>query len=410
MTADPQTTPVDVVIFGGGVAGLWLLARLRSLGYQVVLLESQALGAGQTRYAQGIIHGGTKYALTGKLTGSSEAIAEMPNIWRACLDGDGELDLRKVKLLSSHQFMWSTESLTSRMAGFFASRLMRGRTRAVKENERPEILRNPAFHGHVYRLEEPVLDTASLVKALADPHRKAIFKLKDLNTLQFNKSDRGWQVLLGNSSDGTDNSAAQFDTRRLVFAAGKGNASLLEKCGRSSPAMQLRPLQMVMLRGDREHPLPGALYAHCLGASANPRITITTHYDSEGHIVWYLGGQIAEEGVTRDHADQVAAAKKEMGELFPWLDLTSMQWGTLPIDRAEPKMPDGSRPDNVFAEEQDDIITAWPTKLALSPRLAKVIIEKLEQENVQPSTVSELPTLPHPGYAALPWQEEERWS
>ena len=406
MTEDPPSlvtaTPVDVVIFGGGVAGLWLLARLRSRGYQAVLLESQALGAGQTRYAQGIIHGGTKYALTGKLTGSSEAIAEMPAIWRACLAGKGELDLRQVKLLSSHQFMWSTEGLASRMSGFFASKLMRSRTRTVEGDKRPEILRNPAFHGQVYRLEEPVLDTASLVKALAEPYGDAIFKLSDSNALQLNKSERGWRVQL--------NGAMPLDARRLVFAAGKGNAALLEKCGRSSPAMQLRPLQMVMLRGSREQLLPGELYAHCLGASSNPRITITTHYDREGRTVWYLGGQIAEEGVGRDHASQVAAAKKELGELFPWLDLTAMEWATLPIDRAEPRMPDGSRPANVFAEEQDGIITAWPTKLALSPRLAKVIIEMIEQGNVQPGKAMELPQWPHPGYAPLPWQEEERWS
>ena len=65
---------VDVAIFGGGVAGLWTLSLLRNQGYNAVLFENNTLGGGQTRYAQGIIHGGTKYALTGKLTASSEAI------------------------------------------------------------------------------------------------------------------------------------------------------------------------------------------------------------------------------------------------------------------------------------------------------------------------------------------------
>ncbi|MFO7593040.1 MAG: FAD-dependent oxidoreductase [Pseudomonadota bacterium] len=401
MTTESPVTAVDVVIFGGGVAGLWLLARLREQGYQAVLLESQALGAGQTRYAQGIIHGGTKYALTGKLTGSSEAIAEMPPIWRACLVGEGELDLSAVKLLSPNQFMWSTENLTSRMAGFFASKLMRSRTNAVEGDERPEIFRNPAFHGQVYRLEEPVLDTASLVHALAEPHREAIYKLHDTEALQLNKSERGRRVVSGD---------IRLDARRVVFAAGKGNAALLQKCEHRAPAMQLRPLNMVMLRGGPNHPLPGVLYAHCLGAGANPRITITTHYDSEGRTVWYLGGRIAEEGVRRDHKSQVAAAKRELGELFPWLDLSDAEWGILSIDRAEPGMADGSRPDNAFAEEQDGIITAWPTKLALSPRLAKVVIEKIQQGGVQPGAETELPDWPHPGYAPLPWQEEERWN
>ncbi len=405
MSAAQPTTAVDVAIFGGGVAGLWLLARLRRAGYRAVLFEADRLGAGQTRYAQGIIHGGTKYALTGKLTGSSEAIAEMPAIWRACLTGEGELDLRQVKLLSANQYMWSTESLTSRMAGFFASKLMRSRTQTVEGEARPEVFRNPAFKGQVYRLEEPVLDTASLVKALAEPQRQAIFKLPSLDDIQFKRGDDGWQMTFSNSGQ-----MLNLDAKRLVFAAGKGNAALLDKCGRTAPAMQLRPLNMVMLRGSREHPLPGELYAHCLGPSTNPRITITTHYDAEGRTVWYLGGQIAEEGVGRDHDSQVAAAKKELGDLFPWLDTSTVEWGILPIDRAEPRMADGSRPDNVFAEEREGIITAWPTKLALSPRLASVIHEKIQQGGVQPTGDGVLPEWPHPDDAPLPWQEEERWS
>jgi len=405
MSSAQPTTAVDVAIFGGGVAGLWLLARLRRAGYRAVLFEADRLGAGQTRYAQGIIHGGTKYALTGKLTGSSEAIAQMPAIWRSCLAGGGELDLQQTKLLSANQYMWSTESLTSRMAGFFASKLMRSRTRTVEGDERPEVFRNPAFRGQVYRLEEPVLDTASLVRALAAPHEEAIFQLPELERVQLEREDNGWSLTLTN-----DGQQIGFRARRLVFAAGKGNAALLEKCGRSAPAMQLRPLQMVMLRGSREQPLPGELYAHCLGPSANPRITITTHYDSEGRTVWYLGGQIAEEGVGRDPATQIAAAKRELSTLFPWLDTSAAEWGTLPIDRAEPRMADGSRPDNVFAEEQDGIITAWPTKLALSPRLAAVILEQIQQGGIQPAGDGALPEWPHPDYAPLPWQEEERWS
>ena len=405
MRSSAQAASVDVAIFGGGVAGLWLLGRLRQAGYQAILLEADRLGAGQTRYAQGIIHGGTKYALTGKLTGSSEAIAEMPGLWRACLEGKGELDLSAVKLLAPNQFMWSTESLTSKMAGFFASKLMRSRTATVEGEERPEVFRDPAFTGQVYRLEEPVLDTASLVKALADPHRDAIFRLPAGEGLQFTRSDSGWEMTLTEGER-----SIRFDATRLVFAAGKGNATLLERLGHDTPPMQLRPLNMVMLRGGKGAPLPGALYAHCLGASAVPRITITTHYDVRGERVWYMGGQIAEEGVGRDDAAQIAAAKKELQALFPWLDISDTEWGLLPIDRAEPRMPDGSRPDKAFCDETDGVFTAWPTKLALAPRLAAEILARLQRDAVMPGQQQALPDWPHPEDALLPWQEEERWS
>ncbi len=49
----------DVAIIGGGIAGLWLLNRLRQLGFATILLESGTLGGGQTNKAQGIIHVGT---------------------------------------------------------------------------------------------------------------------------------------------------------------------------------------------------------------------------------------------------------------------------------------------------------------------------------------------------------------
>ncbi|MFN3402304.1 MAG: FAD-dependent oxidoreductase, partial [Ferrovibrio sp.] len=39
---------VDVAILGGGIAGLWLLARLKRAGYSALLIEREALGAGQT--------------------------------------------------------------------------------------------------------------------------------------------------------------------------------------------------------------------------------------------------------------------------------------------------------------------------------------------------------------------------
>ena len=61
------TLDTDICIIGGGVAGLWLNARLRKAGYHTVLIERGALGGGQSVKSQGIIHGGIKYALGGKL-------------------------------------------------------------------------------------------------------------------------------------------------------------------------------------------------------------------------------------------------------------------------------------------------------------------------------------------------------
>jgi len=204
-----------------------------------------------------------------------------------------------------------------------------------------------------------------------------------------------------------DGQSVEFKYQTLCLMAGQGNADLLSRLNLSHPEMQLRPLQMVMLRGG----LSEMLYAHCMGASVNPRITISSHRDANGDIVWYLGGQLAEEGVNRTPDEQIQFAKKELAALMPWLDLSQSQWATLPINRAELKQGEGKRPDTFSLDiSNSKIITAWPTKLALSPMLADALLDVLAEKGIKKSGVSELPEWPKPVYAKLPWQEESKWN
>jgi len=394
MNADERIA-VDVLIVGGGIAGLWTLAKLRRAGYRAVLIESGALGHGQTRFAQGIIHGGTKYALTGRLTASTEALADMPATWRACHAGQGEIDLRDAVLLSDAHYLWSTSSLASRVSGFFASRVMRSRTREVDRTSRPALFDRPDFHGQVYRLDEPVFDSCSLVRAIATPLLPSILAVRG------ESCEPGDNAL---TVEGPDRKNYEFSYSRLVLMAGQGNAGLLARLGQTQPQMQLRPLKMVMVRGG----LPGMIYAHCLGASVNPRVTITSHRDVHENIVWYIGGQLAEDGVRRDNYDQIGRAKAELAELFPWLDLSASQWATLDIDRAEVRKADGARPATFHIEQHGDIITAWPTKLALAPLLARAVLEQVNTAGIAVAR-GRLPAWPAAPFAEAPWREEFRW-
>ena len=144
---DKAVVEPDVAIIGGGIAGLWLLNRLRNLGYSALLFEHRALGSDQTVASQGMIHGGIKYALGGSLSGGSEAIAEMPDRWRECLRGDGDVDLTRCKVLSEEFYLWSDAKLLSRMTSFFASKSLRGRVDKINSREGPEVFRDPAFRG-----------------------------------------------------------------------------------------------------------------------------------------------------------------------------------------------------------------------------------------------------------------------
>lgn len=392
---------VDVLIIGGGIAGLWTLARLQQAGYKTVLLESEALGAGQTRYAQGIIHGGTKYALTGKLTASSEAVADMPVRWRACYEGHGELDLTKAELLSKAHYLWSTTNLSSRISGFFASKIMRARSTELKKEMLPAIFQHKDFKGQFYKLDEPVFNTLSVVRALAEPREKSILMINRDSLLV---SDDQVQVQSAQAE------SYCFHYKKIIFSAGEGNENLLSQSKNELPRMQRRPLKMVVLRGVQDD----MIYAHCLGASVNPRITITSHRDAQGKIVWYIGGQLAEDGVNKTDEKLIMAAKKELNALIPWLGLKTAQWGVLKINRAEigqanKKSTGVTRPDSYSIVQNKNVMTVWPTKLALAPALADELLAMLAAENITADTDLSLPDWQQPVYADFPWNDKNCW-
>lgn len=386
----PESLSTDVLIVGGGVAGLWLNARLRRLGFATLLVDKGTLGGGQSVKSQGIIHGGTKYALSGALTGASEAIADMPRRWREALEGKGELDLSGVRLLSDAHYLWSPGTLAGNLTSFFASKAVRSRVGQVKGDELPPALQHPRFKGKVYRLSELVLDVPSLIARLAELAGDSLLACQQIEPLL------DGDELVGLRVDGRE-----IRAQRIVFSAGGGTAELLASLGLQQPAMQRRPLHMVIVKAPTLKPL----YAHCLGGGTKPRITVTSHPTADGEWVWYLGGDLAEaDGVARDEAAQIAVAKKELAELVPWIDLSSAQWATLRIDRAEPAQSALARPDNAFLAEQGRLLVGWPTKLALSPDFSDRVEAALARDGIRPGQHPALPELPRPLLTGPFWE------
>ena len=389
---------VDIAIIGGGIAGLWTLARLVREGYQAVLLEADSLGSVQTGASQGIIHGGTKYALTGKLTHSAQSIGRMPQRWKACLQGQGEVDLSQAVKLSDHQYLWSDKSLASRLTGFFASKVMSSRMQQLKwADYRPPFNRQD-FQGEVYQLDEPVLDIKSVLEAIRTQYADRILQLR-VKTIRKNT---GATYCIED-----DKNRTKLCAGTLILTAGAGNEALLNSLGLDKPKMQRRPLLMPMLKASGSV-LP-RLYAHCLGAGALPKMTITSHVLGKGQMVWYLGGEIAEQGVGRSEKEQIRAAKKELHKLMPWMDFSACEWSVLAIDRAEPQMPDGSRPAEPAVFTQDNIITAWPVKLAMAPLMVDKIIQQLKQQDI-PANGRPVNIQGEPARTSeLPWEKIEKW-
>ena len=289
-----QRITTDVAIIGAGIAGLWLHNRLNQAGYHALLIENGKIGQGQTLSSQGIIHGGSKYALNGILSKASQVISNMPARWKSCLEGKGEIDLTSVKKLAEHQLLWSKDRLSSKMVSFFASKALSSRMQSVSLQNRPALFQDPAFKGALYQLDEPVLDVPSLLEALVKPFHDRMLAVSKESTYEWQKQGDHLSSLIVDSYE--------IQAQHFVFTAGEGNEAILNALKISKPAMQRRPLQMLLCKSKQtDNPLP-AIYAHSLGSGSKPIATISSHVNKSGEVVWYLGGNIAEQGVGKDKA------------------------------------------------------------------------------------------------------------
>ncbi len=392
---------LDVLIFGGGAAGLWLLDELRRGGFRVVLAECNGLGAGQTVASQGIIHGGLKYTLSGLLTGSAKAIREMPGVWRACLAGEREPRLAETRVYSDYCTLWRTDSLRSK-AGMVGARAgLRSEVARLEPPDRPAVF--ASCPGDVFRVSEQVIDPVTFLRDLAD---------RQGDRLIYHEAPKGVELITSSPgvveqvsfvhANGPDRLALR--PRRVVLTAGDGNAALRKRVGLKTEAMQRRPLHMVMVRGD----LP-ELWGHCVDG-ARTRVTITSADDSQGRRVWQIGGQVAEDGVAMTESELLTRARSELAAVLPDVCLAGAEWATYHVERAEGRTATGARPDDPRVLCEGNVITAWPTKLALAPELARLVQAKLDSPS-EPEDVPPIPgDWPRPGVARPPWELNDRWT
>jgi glycerol-3-phosphate dehydrogenase len=402
-----RTIRFDTVVFGGGVSGLWIASALSNAGYGCLVLEADKLGSTQTIGSQGIIHGGVKYALSGNASDASQTIAEMPHIWRKCLQGAGQVNLSSVRVLSESQYLWTTRDFASRFVAFAASQVYRTFCHRVTPSELVPF-KSTKGRLSVYRVAEQVLDPKSLLHALARQSNAPILKLAgvrwiDDSTIELRHNGESHRI----RSD------------RYILAAGLGNHRLLNiLSGRTSPQsrptveMQRRPLHMVMVRG-RGLPM---LYGHCIGATSTPRVTVTSQLDASGRAVWYLGGSLAETGVERDTDQQIQFARQELIDCVEWIDwrTSELEWATCRWNRAEARTESNTRPNGPSVTALGNAVVVWPTKLAFAPRVASLVLDELRRQAVRPKGIADVESValfPRAEVAALPWEDEEtRWN
>ncbi len=375
---DPRRIDVDVAIVGAGIAGLWVGNLLGQRGLSLAICESGAIGGTQTVASQGIIHGGLKYALGGKGNRASDALAAMPARWRACLAGEGEIDLRGVPVNAEHMGLFAPDA-TAKVRALFASRLFRQCRRLDAS------AKSPYRRGFLAELDDFVLDVPALMRRLAEPLLPQLIPAP---------------VLPEGLVAGPQGIAAirapevHIEARAFVFAAGSGNAALAKQAGFAGVEMARRPLRQTSVRL-RARP---QVFAHCLQGSfgASPDMTITSH----GHTL-YIGGQVAEDGAERDDAEQIVVVAQLLKRMFPALDLDGAHFQTHRLVRAEPAQRSGE----ALALRHGNCVLCLPLKLALAPRLGQTVLALLDDVRPGPNAWPDTRTPPNLPWAQPPYAE-----
>ncbi|MCE2462213.1 MAG: FAD-dependent oxidoreductase [Pseudomonadales bacterium] len=313
---------VDAAIVGGGISGLWIANLLVGRGLSVVICEPRGVGGVQTLASQGIVHSGAKYGRDGTPP-LSGALKAMPDRWRACLRGEGEIDLRGVRVLSQEmRFRIGDEAL---------------------------------------KLDELVLDTVSLVRRLAAP-----------------VADRVVAQAVGPESLIVDESGvARLEVAdctilagTYVFTAGAGNAALAQHAGFARTALRHRPLRQTIVRLRRD----AKVYAHWAASDreAEPTLTVT----SDGPVM-SIGGKVADAGVQRAEAAQIERVRELLHEGFPDIDLDGADFETFAAVRAEPDAKTLRDVPDAFVAHQGNCLLCLPVKLSLAPRLGDLVRAEL---------------------------------
>ena len=343
---DRKTLRVDVAVVGAGIAGLWLANLAAQRGLSVVVCDPGPIGGKQTIASQGIIHSGVKYAL-GDAGWKSTALQAMPDRWRECLAGRGDIDLRGVPVLADHMHLFCAKT-NAKARTLLASRLLASRSRRLDAEQAA-----PFERGLLLALDDFVIDVPALVRRLASPLALRMISRR---------------VVPG---DG------RIDATVFLLAAGTGNEALATRAGFGDTTMQRRPLGQAVVR--LRHGVP--LFAHCLSATfgTEPDMTITSH----GNVL-YIGGKIASDGALRPPDEQIDSLRRLLAKTFPRIDLADAEFHTFAIDRAEPARGGPRQAGDAFAERRGNCILCWPVKLTLAPRLGDLVMRLLE--SVKPRT------------------------
>jgi len=383
---------IDALIVGGGCAGLFALNALRDAGMSALLVENNSLGFGQTTASQGILHAGVKYSLGGLAGDDAKEASEAAHEWVDMLDGK-MVDLKNVRVLTRECHLWRTSSFSG-AAGLLGAKLaLRTRPQSLAANQRPAWLNGVS--GEVLTLGETVIDPRSLLGELAKPHAHLLLK-GSVSSVRENAHDVEIEI--------ESSRRVLVRARHLILTAGLGNQDILGLAHVAEHVHAATSIATSMIRGA----LP-MVFGHCIDG-AKTRITVTSDCidGAANHVVWHVGGQIAEDGPAMSESDFATFAMDEIKKCIPALSFKGCEFASYKVIRAEPRTGDGRRPPKAFTHTSGRITTIWPVKLVLAPLAATAMMNQLQQIPRATQEHIQWPTdLPRPELAERPWETAE---
>ena len=388
---------VDALIVGGGAAGLWVRAVLKSYGRSTVLIESDALGAGQTIASQGIIHNGAKYAAEADAGERASVLRVIAFAWRLHLDNENNPELQGTTVHSDQSWYWNPEGPLPKCLDDWWDEY-----HPVDDGlgtTHPLLRECPAAR----RNDERSICPESLLNVLAGDDRRDL--------LLVSQDCIRWQVKEAGEVDAVTLSHSDIDTqltlrpRVVFFTAGVGNAELRGAVGLTgAESMQRRPLRMGLVRGQ----MP-TICGHWFDDDG-PRLTISTQFDDKSRTIWQLGGRVAEGPGATSSRESLTQCRHELSLALPSFDLSQTEWASYDAVRAEPTTLDGRIPSALDGMSlEGNVITLWPTKLTLLPYHMIDLRRMLDREGAMPQRDIDLPDWPRPEVARPPWKTITNW-
>lgn len=381
----------DIVVIGGGVAGLWVAQRARALGYSVVILQQGPLGDGQSAHSHVYLHLGHIY----RNSSEHDTVADLKRaaqLWDAWL-ADNPPDLEG--LAEPHEqslFGFASAADAREVANYWDDVVDLPHVPA----ELPDVLAG----GCVVELRAAAvrcLNARWMTEALARPLDGAIVPIRQVSEC------RQWgSAVTAVLADGTR--PVEIECEAAVLCAGAGNEGLLAHFPHAASVdLRNRRSWMLVVRGQADELPP---FSGILALGDDSLFIVSRCLPASGETVWLVSDACDERldtaGWVRQVLDQILRA-------FPSLKphIETFDWGVYPAPKAEVKPPGtGARvvTSSYIHPVLDNVWALWPMKLTLAPLAAERMCALIGAAGIAPRHPQPQFDLPAIEIAAETWE------